>query len=73
MKLLLEITPAPDIGKMRHRDGKLIMYQPYFHKLSNGNFQLRVVTESSNLERISIEAEKGNIYIPLDQLVADKS
>lgn len=73
MKIIIDIKPAEDIGKMRHRDGKLMQYQPYFHKLSNGNFQLRVVTENSNEAWITTEAQKGNIYIPVEQLVADKS
>lgn len=73
MKLIIDIEPAHTIEQMRLRDGKLAKYQPYFHKLSNGNFQLRVVTENSNVDWIGAEAKKGNIYIPVDQLSAEKS
>lgn len=73
MKIIIDIELARDIGKMRQREGKLLQYQPYFHRLSNGNFQLRVVTEITNENWISIEAQKGNIYIPVEHLVADKS
>ncbi len=73
MQLNLEIIPALDIGQMRQKEGKLVPYQPYFHRLSNGNFQLRVVTEHSNVNWIATEAKKGNIYIPLEQLSSEKS
>lgn len=73
MLLNLEITPAHHVGQMRQMNGKLVLYQPYFHRLSNGNFQLRIVTELSNEDWINAEARKGNIYIPLDQLTSEKS
>jgi len=73
MKLIIDIEPISHIGQMRLREGKLIQYQPYFHKLANGNFQLRVVTEHSNADWIDTEAKKGNIYIPLEQLTSEKS
>src|SRR5690606_13319001 len=73
MNLNIDIKPAHTIGQMRLRDGKLAKYQPYFHRLSNGNFQLRVVTENSNVDWIATEAKKGNIYIPQEHLTAEKS
>lgn len=73
MKLIIDIEPAHTIEQMRLRDGKLAKYQPYFHRLSNGNFQLRTVTEHSNVDWIATEAKKGNIYIPLEQLSSEKS
>lgn len=73
MKLIIDIEPIAHIGQMRLREGKLIKYQPYFHKLANGNFQLRIVTEKTNVDWIDSEAKKGNIYIPLEQLTSEKS
>lgn len=73
MKLIIDIQPVHGVGQMRLREGKLAIYQPYFHRLSNGNFQLRVVTEHSNVDWIETEARKGNIYIPLEQLATEKS
>ncbi len=73
MKLIIDIDPARSIEQMRLREGKLIRYQPYFHKLANGNFQLRTVTENSNVDWIKEEAAKGNIYIPREQISSEKS
>lgn len=73
MKLIIDIKPARSIEQMRLREGRLRIYQPYFHRLSNGNFQLRVVTENSNMDWIAAEARKGNIYITSDELSTEHS
>lgn len=73
MKLIIDIKPARSIEQMRLREGKLRIYQPYFHRLANGNFQLRAVTEHSNVDWIATEAKKGNIYIPSDELSTEHS
>lgn len=73
MKLIIDIQPVRAIDQMRLREGKLRIYQPYLHKLPNGNFQLRVVTPESNLTWIDTEAKKGNIYIPREDLSTEKS
>jgi hypothetical protein len=73
MKLIIDIEPAQTIEQMRLREGKLRIYQPYFHKLDNGNFQLRIVTEASNVDWIDTEARKGNIYIPRENISSEKS
>jgi hypothetical protein len=73
MKIILEIQQVREIGQMRLREGKLRLYQPYLHKLANGNFQLRTVTENSNVSWIDFEARKGNIYIPVEDLSTEKS
>ena len=74
MKISVPVRKVSTLKEMRLTlQGKLAHFQPYFHRLSDGNFQLRVVTEMSNPEWIEAQAKIGNIYVPEEKLTAERS
>lgn len=74
MKLELKVKKVSSLKEMRlTTGGALALYQPYFHRLSDGNFQLRVVTDVTNPAWITAQAQQGNIYVPEDKLTAERS
>lgn len=72
MKISIPIKEASTLSELRTREGRPTLYQPYFHKLSNGSFNLRLITPHTNLEWIREQARLGNIFIP-DEIITAES
>lgn len=76
-KVLLELVQVKSVRTLQVKNEKGEWERKigaiYFHRISNGHFVFHIISEQTDGAWLIDQRKKGNLYVPKEEITAEKS